>query len=175
MQIAIKRISAIVLVCSWWLPGLNAQQSELQSDRAHRDFAIRWPAAYDPSVAPVFSHNELLIHTGCHRAFARLADAVDWPNWLILVKDVNNETLGNTGQGALYRLKIFNSPMQSRIVDYVGMSASAGFLSALMRLRVAMGITMLGTSSRRLQIAWSSPKKQASVPVTSRIPSRAAT
>ncbi len=119
MQIATKRVLAMVLVCSWWQPGLNAQQSELQSDRAHRDFAIPWPAAYDPSVAPVFSHNEVLIHTGCHRAFARLADAVDWPNWLVLVKDVTNETPGNIGQGALYRLKIFNSPIQSRIVDFV--------------------------------------------------------
>ena len=119
MQTATKRILAALLVCSRWLPGLNAQQSELQSDRAHRDFAIRWPAAYDPSVAPVFSHNALLIHTRCHHAFARLADATDWPNWLILVKDVISETPDNTGQGALYRLKIFNSPIQSRIIDFV--------------------------------------------------------
>ena len=112
-------VFATVLVCSWWLPGLNAQQSELQFDRAHRDFAIRWPSAYDPSVAPVFSHNEVLIHAGCHRAFAHLADATDWPNWFVLVKDVTNETPGDTGQGALYRLKIFNSPIQSRIADFV--------------------------------------------------------
>lgn len=114
-----KCVFATALVCFWWLRGLNAQQSELQFDRAHRDFAIRWPSAYDPSVAPVFSHNEVLIHSGCHRAFANLADATDWPNWFVLVKDVTNETPGNTGQGALYRLKIFNSPIQSRIADFV--------------------------------------------------------
>ena len=56
---------------------LCAQTSEIQSDRAHRDAAIRWPAAYDPSVAPVFSHNELLIHADCNRTFARLANATD--------------------------------------------------------------------------------------------------
>ena len=99
---------------------LHAQSSpEMASDRAHRDPAIHWPAAYNPLVAPVFSHNELLIQTNCHRAFTRLADAVDWPNWLVLVKDVANQTPGNTGQGALYRLKIFNSPIQSRIVEFV--------------------------------------------------------
>ena len=64
----------------------RAQTSEMQSDRAHRDVSIHWPAAYDPSVAPVFSHNELLIHSDCHRTFARLADATNWPNWLVIVK-----------------------------------------------------------------------------------------
>ncbi len=92
---------------------------EQAADRAHRDSAIHWPAAYDPSVAPVFSHNELLLHTTCHRAFTPLADATDWPHWLILVTDVALETPGNTGVGALYRLKIFNSPIQSRIVEFV--------------------------------------------------------
>ncbi len=90
----------------------------MQSDRSHRDGAIHWPAAFDPSVAPVFSHNELLIHADCHRVFSRLVDAPAWPNWLVIVKDVVSETPGNTGQGALYKLKIFNSPIQSRIVEY---------------------------------------------------------
>ena len=119
MRTTKKRFLAMLFVCSGCLAASRAQQSELQSDRAHRDLAIHWSAAYDPSVAPVFSHNELLIHAGCHQAFARLADATDWPSWLVLVKDVVNETPGNTGQGALYRLRIFNSPIQSRIVEFV--------------------------------------------------------
>ena len=113
------RAAAVVLLMSYaYVRATKAQTSEMQSDRAHRDPAIRWPAAYNPAVAPVFSHNELLIHADCHSAFARLADATAWPNWLVLVKDVTNETPGNAGQGALYRLRIFNSPIQSRIVEY---------------------------------------------------------
>ena len=118
MNFAIRASVVIALVSYGYTEGLGAQTSEMQSDRAHRDTGIRWPAAYDPSVAPVFSHNELLIHTDCHRTFARLADATDWPSWLIIVKDVTNETPEKTGQGALYRLTIFGSPIQSRIVDF---------------------------------------------------------
>ena len=72
----------------------------------------------NPSVAPVFSHNELLIHADCHRTFAHLADATSWPNWLVIIRDVANETPDKMGQGALYSLKIFNSPIQSRIVEF---------------------------------------------------------
>ena len=97
----------------------TANRPELAEDRAHRDTAIHWPKEFDPGVAPVFSHNELLIHTGCRRVFTRMADATDWPNWLVIVKDVVNETPGPVGQGTLLRLKIFNSPIQSRVVEFV--------------------------------------------------------
>ncbi len=80
MSTAMKTIVLAFLTSSWCLPRSNAQLSEVQSDRAHRDVAIRWPAAYDPSVSPVFSHNELLIRADCHRIFAHLRDAVEWPN-----------------------------------------------------------------------------------------------
>ena len=118
MNSAIRACVAVVLVSYGHIKGLGAQTSEMQSDRAHRDTAIRWPSAYDPSVAPVFSHNELLIHTDCHRTFVRLADATAWPSWLSIVKDVTNETPEKTGQGALYHLAIFGSPIQSRIVEF---------------------------------------------------------
>lgn len=115
----VVRVFAIMLLVSYgYVRESNAQTSEIQSDRAGRDMAIRWPAAYDPSVAPVFSHNELMIHADCHRAFAHLADATSWPNWLVIVRDVENQTPGKTSQGALYRLKIFNSAIQSRIVEF---------------------------------------------------------
>ena len=94
-------------------------QTQMAQDRAHRDISIHWPKEFDPAVAPVFSHNEILISTDCHRAFTRLADATDWPDWLILTKDVTNETPGPIRQGTLLRLKIFNSPIQSRIVEFV--------------------------------------------------------
>ena len=118
MNAALQIISALLLVSCGRVPQSHAQTVEMHSDRAHRDMAIRWPAAYDPSVAPVFSHNELLIRADCHRTFSRLANVVDWPNWLVIIKDVANETPGKTGQGALYRLKIFNSPIQSRVVEF---------------------------------------------------------
>ncbi len=114
------KLFSFVVACTT-LAG-SAQQPtrpELAEDRAHRDGAIHWPREFDPGVAPVFSHNELLIHTDCHRAFARLADAADWPNWLVLVKDAASETPGSMRQGSLLRLKIFSSPIQSRVVEFV--------------------------------------------------------
>ena len=69
MKKLIRTSSAMLLIsCGYVIPS-KAQTSELQSDRAHRDLDIRWPAAYDPSVAAVFSHNELLIQADCHRTF----------------------------------------------------------------------------------------------------------
>lgn len=118
MRSSTRLITVVLLVTCGATKYSHSQTKEMQSDRAHRDMALRWPAAYDPSVAPVFSHNELVIHADCHRTFTRLADAPNWPNWLVIVKDVANETPGKTGQGALYRLKIFNSPIQSRIVEF---------------------------------------------------------
>ena len=102
----------------------NPAAGELAADRAHRDTAIHWPLAFDPGVAPVFSHNELLLHTDCHRAFTHLADAPHWPDWFLLTKDVSIEgTAAEQAQpvhnGTLLRLKIFNSPIQSRIVEFV--------------------------------------------------------
>jgi hypothetical protein len=116
MKGAVKMFACMLLMSQGSVRKLTAQASEMQADRARRDMEIRWPAAYDPSVAPVFSHNEVLIHAECHRTFARLSDATAWPSWLVIVKDVSNETPKETGKGALYRLKIFNSPIQSRIV-----------------------------------------------------------
>ncbi len=101
-------------------PVLSAQSSpEMHADRAHRDPAIHWPAAYSPSVAPVFSHNELLLHTTCHTTFAHMTDATTWPDWLAIVKDVQFETPAPMREGTLLRLKIFNSPIQSRVVEFV--------------------------------------------------------
>ena len=107
-------VALIALPLSAALP-----QAEMARDRAHRDLAIHWPKEFDPSGAPVYSHNEILIDTDCHRAFTRLADATDWPSWLILTKDVVSETPGSIQQGSLLRLKIFNSPIQSRIVEFI--------------------------------------------------------
>ena len=114
-----------------------------------------------PSVAPVFSHNELLIHSDCHRAFERLADATDWPNWLVIVKNVISETPGTTGQGSLYRLRIFNSPIQSRIVEYVLDQRISWIPLEPTRPKSDMAITMPGVSFHKLRIASSSPKSQA--------------
>ncbi len=117
MNKLIRTFTVMLLMSCAYVTSSKAQTREMQSDRAHRDRGIHWPVAYDPSVAPVFSHNELLIQADCHHTFERFADAVAWPNWFVLVKDVVNETPGKTGQGALYRLKIFGSPIQSRIVE----------------------------------------------------------
>jgi len=109
--------SLLALACT--LSANAAVRDTIAEDRAHRDPSIHWPAAYNPSVAPVFSHNELLIHTDCHRAFTRLADATSWPTWFLLTKDVVAETPGPIQGGSLLRLKIFDSPIQSRIAEFV--------------------------------------------------------
>ncbi len=111
--------SAALLALAFTLSVQTVPSSEIKEDRANRDSAIHWPAAYSPDVAPVFSHNELLLHTDCHRAFIRLADATTWPDWLAIVKDVAFETLAPMHEGTLLRLKIFNSPIQSRVVEFV--------------------------------------------------------
>ncbi len=113
--------AALLLVA---MPCVSAGQApstnQLAEDRAHRDTAIHWPKEFDPSLAPVFSHNELLLHTDCQRAFGRLADATHWPDWFVLTKDVALEGAQEpTHNGTLLRLKIFNSPIQSRIVEFV--------------------------------------------------------
>ncbi len=107
------------LVCSATLFA-QGPATQLAADRAHRDTAIHWPKEFDPGTAPVFSHNELLLHTDCHRAFTHLADATHWPDWFILTKDVIIEGPNQAVQnGTLLRLKIFGSPIQSRIAEFV--------------------------------------------------------
>jgi hypothetical protein len=118
MKASFRAIAIVAISLHWSSNKSQAQLNEMQSDRARRDMSIKWPAAYDPSVAPVFSHNELLIHADCEHTFARLADVTHWSDWLVIVKEVSNETPGATGKGALYRLRIFNSPIQSRIVEF---------------------------------------------------------
>ncbi|MBE7159117.1 MAG: hypothetical protein INR62_11930 [Rhodospirillales bacterium] len=117
-----SRLRAVIVLVMPALPGAAQRSagSELARDRSHRDAAIRWPKEFDPSVAPVFSHNELALHTDCHRAFAKLADAPHWPDWFLLTRDVSIEgSEQSVRAGTLLRLKIFNSPIQSRIVEFV--------------------------------------------------------
>ena len=155
MNNALKMFAALLLVSCGFVPQSHAQMSEMQSDRAHRDRTIQWPAGHDPSVAPVFSHNELPIHADRHRTFARLANAVDWPKWLVIVKDVANETPGKTGQGALYRLKIFNSPIQSRVVEFEPDQRISWIPFGPDETESATATITPGISFRRPHIAWS--------------------
>lgn len=114
--------SLVVLLTIFALEGAaqTLAGTELSTDRAARDTSIHWPKAFDPGTAPVFSHNELTLETDCHRAFTKLANATHWPDWFLLTRDVAIEgpdaTLHN---GTLLRLKIFNSPIQSRIIEFV--------------------------------------------------------
>lgn len=98
MNYAIRAAIVLLLSSCGYVTDCWAQRREMKSDRSRRDLTIPWPAAYDPSRAPVFSHIELLIHADCHRAFTQLADANSWPNWLVIAKDVANETPDKTGK-----------------------------------------------------------------------------
>ena len=110
---------ALLAIASRGSAYAQATGRELTEDRAHRDTAIHWPNAFNPSVAPVFSHNELLLHTDCHHAFTHLADAPHWPDWFLLTRNVSIEGPQQpVHNGTHLRLKIFNSPIQSRIVEF---------------------------------------------------------
>ncbi len=86
----------------------------------HRDTAIDWPKAFNPTDAPVFSHNELLIHADCHRVWMRFTDVTEWPNWFVLVKDVTSDGPGKSVQrGTVLHLTIFGTPVTSRIDEFV--------------------------------------------------------
>jgi hypothetical protein len=162
MKSAVKVFAFMLIVSQGGVRKLDAQTNEMQADRARRDMEIRWPAAYDPSVAPVFSHNELLIHADCHHTFARLSDATAWPSWLVIVKDVSNETPQKTGKGALYRLKIFNSPIQSRIVEFEADQRISWIPFGADETETRHGHYHAGASSPKPEIASSLLKRQAS-------------
>ncbi len=98
----------------------TAKPGTTAADLPHRDPAIHWPAAFDPSTAKIFSHNELLIHASCHRAFTRLADLTSWPTWFLLTRDV--QIVGpdkSVKEGTVAHLLIFGSPISSRITEFV--------------------------------------------------------
>jgi len=96
------------------------QRGTTTADLARRDPAIHWPKAFDPSSAHLFSHNELLIHANCPRVFTRLTDLTDWPNQVVFIKNV--EIVGpdkTVKEGAVAHLTIFNTPIETRITEFV--------------------------------------------------------
>ena len=120
-----KAIGHRTLTCVLFLlpvSSLRAQAAtspEMKQDRARQDRAIHWPKEFDPAVAPVFSHNDLLIHARCSRTFGQLANATDWPNWVGFLKDVSFETAAPMQDGSLLKLTIFGSTIQSRVTEFV--------------------------------------------------------
>ena len=111
-----------VLPLALVMTGGHAVASELsvKDDLAHRDTTIHWPKEFDPRVATVFSHNELLIDADCHRVWTRFIDVTRWPEWFVLVKEVTIDApSGPLASGTVLRLKIFGSPITSRIDEFV--------------------------------------------------------
>jgi hypothetical protein len=47
----------------------KATPMSMQHDLATRAKAIHWPEGFDPETADLFSHNSLLIHASCERAW----------------------------------------------------------------------------------------------------------
>ena len=98
----------------------QAQTPTNPVDLPQRDPTIHWPKAFDPATAPVFSHNQLLIHTDCHRVWTNLTNVTAWPTWFVLTRDVTLEHPGTLlAHDSLLRLKIFDSPITSRIDEFV--------------------------------------------------------
>ncbi len=115
----LPRIISIVVALNCALGTAAAQSAAAADDLSHRDKSIHWPVASDPKIAPVFSHNELLIHADCHHVWTRFTDVTDWPNWFVLTKDVKMETPGKAIQhGTVLQLKIFGTPITTRIDEF---------------------------------------------------------
>ena len=101
-------------------PAQTARYGTTADDLEHRDPAIHWPAAFDPSTAKIFSHNELLIHADCHRVWGRLTDLTSWPSWFLLTRDVQIVGPDKTVKlGTVAHLFIFGSPISSRITEFM--------------------------------------------------------
>ncbi len=116
------KLKVVLLVAIFATVFTSSGQNTVPSsdDRLHRDPEIHWPKAFDPSVAAVFAHNELLIQADCHRVWSRLLDVTDWPNWFVLTKEVRVDGPGKAVRhGTLIQLKIFGSPITSRIDEFV--------------------------------------------------------
>ena len=112
--------AALIFFASLSAHAQAAPYGTTAADLPHRDPAIHWPAAFDPSTAKIFSHNELLIHADCHRVFTRLTDLPSWPTWFLLTRDV--EILGpdkTVREGTTAHLRIFGSPISTRITEFV--------------------------------------------------------
>jgi len=108
-----------LVVCNSALTGLTAAQAK-PADLPNRDLAIHWPKAFNPSSAPVFSHNELLVHADCHRVWTRFLDATNWPSWFVLTKNISIAGPDKTvKRGALLYVTIFGTPITARIDEFV--------------------------------------------------------
>ena len=109
-----------IAICGALFSTTGVGSSAASDKLSGRDTSIHWPAAFDPRTAPVFAHNDLLIQASCHRVWTRLVDVTDWPNWFVLTKDVMIDGPEKTlGHGTLLHLKIFGSPIEARIDEYV--------------------------------------------------------
>lgn len=114
-SIGLLAFGAMLLPCA-----ARGQLSSVAGDKAQRDPAIHWPTSFNPATAPVFSHNQLLIHTDCHRAWMQMTDVVAWPEWFVLTRDVKLAQPDNPlAHGSLLSLKIFGSPIMTRIDEFV--------------------------------------------------------
>ena len=119
-------------ICALTLTATVANPSSIPDDLSRRDTSIHWPEAFNPRTAAVFAHNELLIKTDCHRVWTRLLDITDWPNWFVLTKDVQVDGSDKTVKhDTLIRLKIFGTPITSRIDEYVPDSRLSWFPQGL--------------------------------------------
>ena len=99
---------------------MAADRGTTADDLPHRDLTIHLLKAFDPSTAPLFSHNELLIHADCHTVFLRLTDAQSWPAWFVLTKDVRVDGPDKVVRhGSTLSLKIFDTPITARIDEWV--------------------------------------------------------
>ncbi len=112
---------ALVLAMMPLVSGLvSAQSDTIPDDKAHRDMTMHWPDRWQPGIAPVFSHNELLMHADCHRVWTQFVDVTRWPDWLVFVKDVTIASPGKkVEQGAVLHLKIFGTPITTRLDEFV--------------------------------------------------------
>jgi uncharacterized protein YndB with AHSA1/START domain len=82
---------------------------------------IRWPARFDPALAPVHVRNELAIAAPAARAWTWLLRAEQWPAWYPNSSNVRVEgaTAPNLGAGVRFRWRTFGVSLVTTVEEFV--------------------------------------------------------
>lgn len=80
---------------------------------------IRWPARFDPRVAPIHVRNEIDIAAPAEGVWQLLIAAADWPTWYSNASDVAIEGAQRTlSAGARFRWRTFGVALVSEVAEF---------------------------------------------------------
>jgi uncharacterized protein YndB with AHSA1/START domain len=101
--------------------GKGVSTMTMKNDLANRSRAIHWPDGFDPTMADLFSHNELFINASCQHVWSYIIDATKWPQWYPNSKEV--QILGTNGnrlkEGTVFQWTTFGLALESKVNEFV--------------------------------------------------------